>query len=101
MPPKKPAAKKLKPEPKPLSINEEANTIINGERRDDYGPAKDSFDRIAQGWSVLFGVPVNAHQVSLAMIWLKSVRALNGFQRDSFVDICGYAGLAEVISGDD
>jgi hypothetical protein len=87
-----------KPAPVSKSINAEADTIINGERRDDYGPAKESFDKIAAGWEVIFGVGVTAHQVALAMIWLKSVRALNGYQRDSFVDIAGYAGLAEVLA---
>jgi Domain of unknown function (DUF6378) len=80
------------------SINMEAERIINGPRRDEYGPAKESFDKIATGWEVIFGVNMTSHQVALAMIWLKTCRALNGYQRDSFVDICGYAGLAEVIS---
>ncbi len=80
------------------SINAEADRIINGQRREDYGPAKESFDKIATGWEVIFGTEVNAHQVVLAMVWLKTCRALQGFHRDSFVDICGYAGLAEVLS---
>lgn len=82
----------------PLSINAEADNIINGQRRDDYGPADESFKRIAKGWEVIFGVPVSAHQVLNAMVWLKVCRALQGYQRDSYVDICGYAGLAEVLN---
>jgi len=83
---------------KEVSINAEADRIINGQRRDDYGPAKESFEKIATGWSVILGTEVSAHQVALAMVWLKTCRALQGFHRDSFVDICGYAGLAEVLN---
>ena len=83
--------------PKVESINAEADRIINGQRREDYGPAKESFEKIAKGWSVIFDTEVSPHQVALAMIWLKECRALQGFHRDSFVDICGYAGLAEAI----
>lgn len=80
------------------SINAEADAIINGDRREDYGPAKESFEKIATGWEVIFDTVVTPHQVALAMIWLKEVRALQKFDRDSFVDICGYAGLAEDIA---
>lgn len=80
------------------SINAEADRIINGQRREDYGSAEESFARIATGWEVIMGVPVSAHQVVLCMVWLKTCRALQGYHRDSFVDICGYAGLAEVLS---
>lgn len=80
-----------------ISINQEADRIINGQRREDYGPADESFKNIATGWGVIFGTDVSPHQVVLAMTWLKCCRALNGYQRDSFVDICGYAGLAEVL----
>jgi Domain of unknown function (DUF6378) len=81
-----------------LSINQEADKIINGQRRQDYGAADESFKKIAKGWEVVFGVNVSAHQVVQAMIWLKVCRAMQGYQRDSYVDICGYAGLAEVLN---
>lgn len=83
--------------PKPESINAEADRIINGQRREDYGPANKSFKDIAKGWEVIFGCEVTPHQVVQAMIWLKVCRAMNGYQRDSYTDICGYAGLAEVL----
>lgn len=83
--------------PVPESINEEADRIINGQRREDYGSADESFKRIATGWSVILGVEVTAMQVVQAMVWLKVCRAINKFDRDSYVDICGYAGLAEVL----
>jgi hypothetical protein len=79
------------------SINAEADKIINGQRREDYGAADESFRKIAVGWSVILGVTVNPMQVIQAMVWLKVCRSLKGYQRDSYVDICGYAGLAEVL----
>jgi hypothetical protein len=77
------------------SILAEAEQIINGPRRDSYGPADESFKRIAKGWSVLFGVEVTSRQVALAMIWLKVCRDANKPARDNLTDIAGYAGLAE------
>jgi hypothetical protein len=79
------------------SINAEADKIINGQRRVDYGPADQSFLDIAAGWKIIFRTDITPHQIVLAMIWLKECRALQGYQRDSYVDICGYAGLAEVL----
>jgi hypothetical protein len=80
-----------------LSINAEADKIINGQRREDYGSADESFRKIATGWEVIFGTTLSPHQVVQAMVWLKVCRSLQGYQRDSYVDICGYAGLAEVL----
>jgi hypothetical protein len=80
------------------TILEEAARIINGARRAQYGNAKDSFTNIAHGWSKIFEEGgVNPHTVLLAMVWLKTCRALQGFHRDSFVDIVGYGALAEEI----
>lgn len=86
-----------------IDVLEEARLLIGGDRRDDYGPALDSFNDIATGWSVIIGVPVSAEQVALAMDWLKTCRALNdvrqgrAIKRDSIVDKCGYSGLLEVM----
>ena len=79
------------------SILEEAERIVNGPRHEEYGGVRESFERIAAKWSVTFGVPITAEQVALAMIDLKTVRALQGFHRDSFVDIAGYARCAELM----
>jgi hypothetical protein len=79
----------------PPSILQEAEQIINGDRREAYGPVEESFKRIARGWEVIFGGPVSPRQVAHAMIWLKVCRDGNKPQRDCLVDIAGYAGLAE------
>lgn len=88
------------PKLKQESILQEAEHIINGQRRDDYGGALESFTRIASLWSVVLGVEVTAHQVVLCMVQLKVARAMQGYHRDSYVDIAGYAGCAEKVENE-
>lgn len=81
----------------PESILQEAERLINGDRREAYGDAKENFGDIAKGWSVLFKTHVTAEQVAIAMIWLKMCRFNHKEGRDSIVDIAGYAGCLEKI----
>jgi len=84
------------------STLQEAEEIINGPRRNSYGPAKESFERIASVWnSVLFKrlkEPVTGHDVALCMIGLKLCREANKPHRDNRVDINGYSDLADQIA---
>lgn len=83
----------------PETILAEANRIVNGQRRADYGGPFESFSDIAAGWSMVLGVEVTPEQVGLCMIQLKVARAKNGgFHRDSFVDIAGYAQCMEFVA---
>lgn len=83
-------------------ILDTAKTIINGDRRDDYGSARESFGRIAQLWSVVLGKDITAHDVALCMVQLKVARALvSPEKRDSYVDMCGYAALGGHIAAED
>ncbi len=83
------------------NVLQEAERIIHGDRRGDYGDVLASFQLIAALWSPVVGAVVTAEQVALCMIQLKVARALNGYQRDSIVDIAGYAGcLAEIVGVD-
>jgi len=80
------------------TILAEADSIVNGQRREDYGGPFESFSDIAKGWSMVLGTTVTPEQVGLCMIQLKVARAKNGgFHRDSFVDIAGYAQCMEFI----
>ena len=79
------------------TVLEEAGEIIAGERREAYGPARRSFERIAAGWSVLLGVEVSVEQVAHCMIWLKLCRETNKPGRDNRVDICGYVALLDTL----
>jgi hypothetical protein len=76
-----------------LNLFAEAQALISGARRDDYGAVEKSFKRIAQAWSAVLGVDVTPQQVCLCMIGLKVCREANGHKHDSLVDICGYTGL--------
>lgn len=72
-----------------------ANYLINVDRANEYGPAKKNHEDIAVGWSVIFGVPVNAHQVARAMAWLKIARlSKTSNHLDSYVDAAAYMALA-------
>lgn len=82
---------------KDKSILQEAEEIVNGDRVKSYGDAKQSFNNIAAGWSVIAGKEITGHQVALMMAWLKIVRENNSHQRDNLVDLSGYAFLAEKI----
>lgn len=77
----------------PENVLQEADRLINGEKRDAYGAVRDSFEMIAHGWGPIIGTRVTAEQVALCMIWLKMMREVNRHHRDNIVDIGGYAGL--------
>lgn len=79
------------------SVLTEAERIINGDRRQDYGTAEESFGRIAALWGATLGIPITGEQVCLCMIQLKIARYVNGRQRDSIVDIAGYAGCLDTL----
>ncbi len=72
------------------TIFQEAERIVGGERRQDYGDVRESFTRIAKAWSAVLPCDVTAEQVALCMIGLKLVRESNAHKRDNLVDICGY-----------
>lgn len=84
-----------------VTVLAEAEKIINGQRREDYGSAEVSFGRIATGWSVIAGVEITGVQVALMMDWLKTVRFIQSKDRDSLVDKGGYTGLAAKLAGID
>ncbi|WP_078344864.1 DUF6378 domain-containing protein [Mycobacteroides chelonae] len=77
------------------SILQEAERIINGDRAEQYGDARQSFESIARYWSEYLGQTLEAVDVASLMILLKVARTKNGYHRDSYVDIAGYAGLTE------
>lgn len=86
----------------PLSLFREAENIINGDRRRDYGDAKEFFERIATLWTAYLDFPVSPADVAAMMALLKLVRLkYSGFtHHDSFVDMLGYVGLAHKVAGE-
>ena len=85
------------------TILDEAAKVVTGQRREDYGGVRESFSRIAGMWSAYLGVEVGPQDVSMMMILLKVARARAGIeatsepQRDSLVDIAGYAACSEML----
>ena len=80
-----------------------ANDIINGDRKDEYGDAFDSFDRIAGLWSSYLDHHITPVDVAQMMILMKvsrgaNVAKFNAIQEDSLVDIAGYSALAYQVS---
>ena len=82
------------------TILSEAECIITGDRAEEYGDARVSFERIAHLWSTILEQRVTPLEVIRCMIALKVSRAAGGYHRDSYVDIAGYAALAELFADD-
>jgi Domain of unknown function (DUF6378) len=97
---------------KRAKILQTAENLINGDRAQSYGPPEISFSRIANLWTAMGMAvqaqapgediryrPVNATDVSLALIQLKAARLVaSPDHEDSWVDIAGYAGLGGEIA---
>lgn len=74
----------------------EALDLIEGERAENYGDAKENHARIAAMWSALLEKEVTPNQVYLCLIAVKMSRLMESPRhRDSWLDIAGYAALAE------
>ena len=71
-----------------------ADTLVNGDRQEQYGTPQENFDRIAKGWSVLLGKEVVPSEVALCLAWLKMARLVNGPHDDSYIDGAAYLALA-------
>jgi hypothetical protein len=78
----------------------EADRIIHSDRAEQYGPAEQSFDRIAAFWTTHLrdklkpGAEVDGYDVALLMVLMKVSRAATDVKDDTFVDIAGYGALA-------
>lgn len=74
---------------------DEAYTLINGDRQEDYGTPQESFASIARLWSEYLGVSIKPSQVAMCMGLLKVARQKQGPKKqDTYVDAAGYYALA-------
>jgi len=84
------------PEQQPLRVEalREAARIISSDRNKQYGAPENNFERTAQIWSVILGVPISNEDVAMMMVGLKMARyaSKSGYQPDTWIDIAGYAG---------
>ena len=100
----------------PPNLLLDADSMIHGQRVVDYGTKTESFGQIADFWTDylnrhfykrnpdvantdfgMFPLFLTPQDVANMMILMKVSRAQNGFHRDSYVDIAGYAGCVEMI----
>lgn len=88
----------IEPAPKE-SICAEADRIVGGERRSDYGHPFDNFAQTGQLWAAILGLDeVTPEQVGLCMVAVKLSRHTNAPKRDNLVDIAGYAKTLDLIA---
>ena len=74
----------------------EALDLIEGERAENYGDAKENHARIAAMWSALLEKEVTPNQVYLCLIAVKMSRLMESPRHlDSWLDIAWYSALAE------
>jgi hypothetical protein len=86
-----------------LTILEEAQDLVNGDRQADYGDAYESFARIAKMWSAYLDTKlkgaerVTPKDVADMMILMKVSRSVTSSKRDNWVDKAGYAELGSQV----
>jgi hypothetical protein len=83
-----------------------AESLINGPRAKEYGPAKLNHQRIADIWTILLrcklSEEITPQEVVACMVGLKLARLAEDIGKDdSWVDIIGYAALGGEIINDD
>jgi hypothetical protein len=86
------------------SVLMEAEEVVNGPRRKEYGHPRDNFNRIVSLWNAYLQgrpdpqAPISAEDHALCMILLKIARLQETpGHRDSLVDIAGYAATYEYL----
>lgn len=84
---------------KPVTVAQEAEFLIGGPRRADYGPVEEGFAHVARLWAPILGLDsIEPRTVAACMVAWKMARALTGgVKRDNYVDMVGYALLWEQI----
>jgi len=86
-----------------INILQEAQSLIYGDRQEQYGNAQRNFGDIGKLWEPILGKAVSPEEVALCLLQLKVARALNDtrlerpIKRDTIVDLAGYAGCIEKI----
>jgi hypothetical protein len=81
------------------NIFEQAQSIVDGKRQDDYGVPERNFDGISKAWSGILveklKSDITPQEVSMMMVALKLVREANRHKDDNIVDAAGYLILTD------
>jgi hypothetical protein len=80
---------------KNITILEEAQNAVYGDRQADYGTVTDNFGTIAKLWSAVLKTEVTPEQVGLCMVQVKVARQMYKPKRDNLVDGAGYFATIE------
>ena len=81
-------------ENKRTQVLSEASRLINGDRAETHGSAKETFKTISEMWSAYLKTKVTPTDVAQMMVLLKVVRGqANNKHLDNFVDQAGYSAL--------
>jgi len=78
-----------------MTILEEAQKAVYGDRQADYGTVKENFGTIAELWSAVLRTKVTPEQVGLCMVQVKVARQMYKPKRDNLVDGAGYFATLE------
>jgi len=83
------------------SVLEEAQKLIHGDRQESYDHPYDNHRRVASLLSILWEKklkePLTPREVAMGVMLIKVAREMFTSKRDNGVDICGYAGVIEMI----
>lgn len=74
--------------------------MVGGTRAEQHGDKAYNHQNIAALWSAYLGIVITSDQVALMMVLLKVARTKTGrLNRDDYLDMAGYAGVAAEIIG--
>ena len=87
---------------------QEAIEVVSVSRHQDYGPPSVNLQRICNYWNeyldqnsnVTGDYHITPKMVCDLMILLKMARSVEGYKRDTYVDLAGYASLVSEVSDD-
>jgi len=74
-----------------------AKNLITSDRAAVYGPYEEETKKEATIIKLLTGLDVKPEHIPIIMIVVKLVRESNIHKSDNFIDMCGYAALADQI----
>lgn len=81
-------------------ILDSAKKCVCEDRESQYGSPEDSFELIAELWTVYLDYRLSPVDVAIMMALLKIARIAGGrFKADSYIDACGYIACAGEIAG--
>ncbi len=82
------------------TILETARLLVSGDRAATHGDKLENHQNIAALWSAYTGHTITCDQVAIMMVLLKIARTkLGALNRDDYLDMAGYAGVAAEIVG--